>query len=106
MVLLLGLSLIVLRFLETLLGQEGPEPAETIQPVSDAEWLAGKLAERVVVHTKDGHSIRGNLREASAAGVLLSQPQLLGEGLPEAIEGEVPIPAHNISFVQRLAVSE
>jgi hypothetical protein len=63
-----------------------------------------KLRRSVIVHTKDGKSIRGLLTQEFADGLVLALPEFLNETDPIDLGGELLVHASNISITQVLPV--
>lgn len=66
-------------------------------------YLKGLGAETVVVHTRDGVSIRGVFLAAHSDVYVLRHAAYLNEdGSKVAIDGEVLVPVTCVAFMQRL----
>lgn len=63
-------------------------------------WLKSRTAERVLVHTKSGKSIRGYLEVAARDGLLLRAPVLLLEEVETPLDGELWLYAVDVEFLQ------
>lgn len=71
--------------------------------ISRHPYLKELEAETVVVHTRDGVSIRGVLLAAhSDVYVLRHAAYLNDDGSKVAIDGEVLVPVTRVAFMQRL----
>lgn len=67
--------------------------------LSPSGWLDRMVAERVIVHTSDGTSIEGVIRERGADGVVLTAARLLDGEVN--VGGDVWIPRSKVHMVQR-----
>ncbi|HQG04320.1 MAG TPA: hypothetical protein PK838_08385 [Thermoleophilia bacterium] len=75
--------------------------------ISRRPYLRQLEAETVVVHTRDGASIRGVLIAAYAdVYVLRAAAYLSDDAAPVAIDGETLIPLTRVAFIQRLIGGE
>lgn len=64
-------------------------------------WLKRVLRKRIIVHTRDDHSIEGVLWEQTRDGIILRAASLLGDGQQKtSMAGETWIPRENIAFAQ------
>ena len=71
--------------------------------ISRRPYLKDLEAETVVVHTRDGASIRGVLLAAhSDVYVLRHAAYLNGDGSKVALDGEALIPITRVGFIQRI----
>lgn len=71
--------------------------------ISRRPYLKQLEAETVVVHTRDGASIRGVLLAAhSDVYVLRHAAYLSDDGSKLAIDGEVLVPVSRVAFIQRI----
>ena len=71
--------------------------------ISRRPYLKDLEAETVVVHTRDGTSIRGVLLSVhSDVYVLRHAAYLNGDGSKVAIDGEALIPITRVGFIQRI----
>mgnify|MGYP000492361562 CR=1 FL=1 len=73
-----------------------PEPPE--QP---AAWLDRVTAERIIVHTSDGVTYDGLLRETTVDGLLLAGAKLIEQSGPTPLSGETFVPRSRVAMVQR-----
>jgi len=75
--------------------------------ISRRPYLKELEAETVVVHTRDGSSIRGVLLAAhSDVYVLRHAAYLNGDGGKVAIDGEALVPVTRVGFIQRILETE
>jgi hypothetical protein len=66
-------------------------------------YLKGLEAETLVVHTRDGSSIRGVLLTVHSDVYVLRHAAYLNEdGSKVAIDGEALVPVTRVAFIQRL----
>ena len=71
--------------------------------LSRRPYLKDLEAETVVVHTRDGSSIRGVLLAVhSDVYVLRHAAYLNGDGSKVAIDGEALVPLGRVGFIQRI----
>jgi hypothetical protein len=68
----------------------------------DLGWLAGKVAKKVRVHTKDEVSYDGLLCHVAIDGIVLVGARDVDKDVP--IAGEIFIPRDNVHMIQVLAV--
>lgn len=61
-------------------------------------WLAGATRRRMLVHTRDGQTLSGQLVREDVDGLVLS-PARLEEG-PHDLDGSVWVPRRNVHWVQ------
>jgi small nuclear ribonucleoprotein (snRNP)-like protein len=71
--------------------------------ISRRPYLKNLEAETVIVHTRDGSSIRGVLLAVhSDVYVLRHAAYLNGDGSKVAIDGEALVPTARVGFIQRV----
>lgn len=63
-------------------------------------WLKKVRADRVVVYTTDGQTLRGVLLATYRRELVLSHVELLTPSGPEPLVGDVGVPRERVSFVQ------
>lgn len=62
-------------------------------------WLVRRRSERLIVHTTDGQTIDGTLRDVGPDGLVLLAPRLVDADV--ALAGDVFIPKAKVLMVQR-----
>lgn len=75
--------------------RDDPPPAEE----AHGSWLDGVTRRRVLVHTRDGQTIDGQLARVDRDGVVLA-PATLADG-PHDLAGEVFVPQERIAWLQQ-----
>lgn len=64
--------------------------------------LRGLVKDRVVLHTTDGHSIRGVVIGVYRDSIVLGHTAYLDEAREAGLEGDVLVPREKIAWIQRL----
>jgi hypothetical protein len=65
-------------------------------------WLDDLTFSTVIVHTKDGQSLKGLKAAVHDDALVLRDVMLLQDSGPVMLNGVVPIPRENLSFMQVL----
>jgi hypothetical protein len=72
------------------------------RPASASSWLQGVVRRRLLVHTRDGQTIDGQLVRVDADGLVLGPAQW--EGVD--VGGEVWVPRERVAWCQQPPASE
>ncbi len=62
-------------------------------------WLMRRRSERLLVHTTDGQSIEGLLRETGPDGLVLASPRLVDSDV--TLAGDLFVPKAKVLMIQR-----
>lgn len=71
-----------------------------------AAWLRAAKRPAVLIHTKDGQSIRGVLVRRQPDALVLEQPDYLTGVKPQGLGGTVVIPRSNVAWWQEIPVTD
>jgi len=70
------------------------------------QWFRDRIKPMVVVHTKDGQSIKGAAVDVSADMLFLDHAEFLSGGQITQLGGRVSVPRSNVSWIQDLPAGE